>query len=256
MYDRESCNNLLAQNSWDNGLISDSGNVISDQDALLSESLTLRQLEETTDWQQRDVVVFPSMSRLELHNLALGDTVAAKDFKAMTLQLLEQGSDFLYGLVFHYAFQLQPVVKVDLFPSGFPDAPIEFDTFALSGMETDAGALACVKRVCRPSSDYPCHVFASEGWSQELATEADIFIWEPLETVENVNTSYDQSLAFLRGQFFASQARSGYIGDGPSSLGLDWIEYKRRLEVWKLGRIPPRLPHFSRCGSPSAASSY
>ncbi|GKY99174.1 hypothetical protein MPSEU_000872800 [Mayamaea pseudoterrestris] len=220
-------------------------------------------------WQHANVVEFPTMTRQELQRLLLGSgdessrqtrrlSIGGVDVDTTT-KLFEQGPAFLYGLLFHEAFQLSPIVRHDAFASDFPGAQ-QFTNSLSIAMLPGANSLfdnelSCLTSIIRSQPAAPtCHVLAAPDPAVVVSEELMARVSQMSCTVWTINNAditnedhFSQSLSFLRSTLLASYARSGIIGMNQPSMALDWIEYKRRVEVWKLGRQPPILPALTRC---------
>lgn len=76
-------------------------------------------------------------------------------------------------------------------------------------------------------------------------------------TIDAITTEQTVESAEVRGriQFFqeldwASMARTAFVGHAKNTLShilLERIEYKRRMEIRKLGRDPPIIPTLAKC---------
>jgi hypothetical protein len=212
---------------------------------------------ESADWHEEQVVVFPTLTRQELQNILFkGSMIQNSSVNDTIHKLFDQGQDFLYGMLFHEAFGLQSAVKEDAFANSFPGVIFDETSIAMvsspfSFTTSDDDKLDCLSSLLRSSPELPCHVFAALNQADvqgRLISRMNrtCTVWDA--DIPSAQDDYNQSLSFLRSQLLASYARSGFIAsDHHHYLSYDWIEYKRRLEMWRLGRDPPILPEFRRC---------
>lgn len=156
-------------------------------------------------------------------------------------KLYHEGVDFLYGMLFEKSFFARALVRAPSDQQPKAD-PLAF-TVAVHGDNTE-----CLERIVSNQSA-PCHIFFVENKGSTLAVPSQCSTFH-LNAAEA--ESDDPSLQFLQGMMYVTErARSGFVSGPYSSQSSDLIrqriEFLRRQEVWKLGRIPPILPHFWTC---------
>lgn len=247
LYEQAACSQVLQRAGW---LIS-----YEDFTANYGELPTphIVNVTDSEDWQEALIVEFPYLNRKQVQRwLTMRDGSDTLDFLA---RLYELGVEFLYGMLFHEAFELHPNIKESAFDNNVPMGSSDQTTIAYlpSSLGTAKG-LECIKGLLGENDERPCHLLLANhlgGPSQDLLNQAksiNCSLWSANQPVEeNLSSS---SLAYFRQQLLASHARSGYIGPDDSSVALDWIAYKRRLEIWRLGRDPPIIPDFFECKEP------
>jgi hypothetical protein len=203
------------------------------------------------------VAVFPYVQQTIPQNSSLLDMIVSNktDFSPEQAGMLySQGVDFLYGMLFHETFSFQSIVleKNGAELETRDPTALMLTFYIASDQDVDTGR-ACLNTLLLEDTR-PCHVFVIAEDQQTLP---------PLENCSTValnrqsfNYTYDDPLEKINFLFFqdmtyaADRARSGFIGKAGSSksaLIRERMEYLRRVDTWKLGRIPPILPVFRMC---------
>jgi hypothetical protein len=163
-------------------------------------------------------------------------------------KLYAQGIDFLYGMLFHRIFSLNLESKDT--PDTWPD-PSSISAFVPFENGDDGPSLLheiqCLQSVL-PTIDRPCSVLLL---SDRLSTLNGVETWLTSRNCSAIMLTNEpvSERAFFQRIFLASKARSGFIGNpiALSNLLLEWIEYGRRIETWKLGRDPFAIQGLPKC---------
>lgn len=182
-------------------------------------------------------------------------------------KLLDQGSNFLYGMLFHQTLSLTPIEsKITFSTSSITEVKHSSGTdftLALDFDDSQSNELdlsKCVEPMLESAMNLTCHVYILRD-SKRLSFHD----WIPLKNciihyprriiVSNISTllSNDtKNIVELYSNFnwVSDKTRSAFIGyknDTISNLLFDSIEYKRRMEIWKRGRDPPDIPVLQKC---------
>jgi hypothetical protein len=172
-------------------------------------------------------------------------------------KLYGEGIDFLYGMLFHRIFSLN--LESNDTPTTWPD-PSSISVL-LPFENGDDGPnllreIQCLQSVV-PTIDRPCSVlFLSDRLS--ALTGVEKWLASRNCSVITLTNEPASERAFFQRAFLASKARYGFIGEhsGLSNLLLEWIEYGRRIETWKLGREPFAIQDLPKCTLAEAASEW
>lgn len=181
------------------------------------------------------------------------------------IELFAQGIHFLYGMLFHRLFTFrehceQPwgefppkkLVLLDL-----PEIRKTTNTRVSQCLDT----LVSAKTVAKKLTSHTCHIFvmtskdATINWTDDSFGEDSChncsFSWLPVYDEDNYSDGWWKFLDLV------SLAHSGWISfkqdvlsrssDPTTSLVKEWIEYKRYLETWKMGREPFIISEFPVC---------
>jgi hypothetical protein len=227
------------------------------------------------------IVVFPyNWKNISKYSLSAYKLTQREDFSVDETSLLSmlyrEGIDFLYGLLFEESFLFRDKVRqaADTKPLSNPLAftiamhsSSSKNDVDVSGSHDNA-ALGCLKKIMF-NVTAPCQIFLVDGKQENEfsapTTISNCSVHSLDDSVDNSIVSYQNghgnndilhfssNLRFLQGMVFASdRARSDFVGptNSKSALVRERIEYLRRQEAWKLGRIPAVLPHFWTCPTP------
>jgi hypothetical protein len=170
-------------------------------------------------------------------------------------KLYAQGIDFLYGMLFHRIFSL------NLSSNDTPKTWADPSTISVAVRfeNGDDGpsllhAIQCFQSIL-PEIDRTCSVLVL---SDHLSAPTGVEKWLASRncSLMTLVTEPESETAFFQQVSLASKARSGFIGNHSalSNLLLEWIEYGRRIETWKLGRDPFVIRDLPKCTLAEAAS--
>jgi len=195
-------------------------------------------------------------------------------------ELYSQGTDFLYGMLFDLAFELQPAVR-----STIPHAnhgELFRQTVAVNvirqkknGSSSDVSKEVsqvrdCLKSILASSRQQEerhnqtlCHVYIASD-NEKTITQLSSWLTEHSCSISSVKTRAEEErtkqmdrqilsnvLHHFRSVALLSSARSGFVGyNSDSSFIVELIEFRRRYETWKQGRDPPLLKDLSVCRLP------
>jgi hypothetical protein len=195
------------------------------------------------------VVVFP-YNPLPIEDFSQFDPAHINE--SVRDMLFSNGTDFLFGMLFYEFFLfsdevLIPAVgKTRLF-----DPSMLSLTLYIEDTMWDDDKMNCLENIIledtRPCQIYTIADIDMTGHRESSLLDRCSFISLPLS-----QASVDKDLNFFRQLHFASNnGPSGFVRIGPASAKANFIreriEYLRRHEAWRLGRIPPNLPDLLTC---------
>ena len=191
-----------------------------------------------------------------IHRHSMQTFMSTHGSRTTAEKLYAQGIDFLYGMLFHRIFSLN--LESNDTPDIWPDPSslsvlVRFENGDFG--PSLSREIQCLQSVL-PAIDKSCSVLllsdrlsALTGVEKWLASRncSAITLIEPEPVSER---------ASFRRVFLASKARSSFIGNRStlSNLLLEWIEYGRRIETWKLGRDPFAIQDLPKCTLAEAGS--
>jgi hypothetical protein len=182
------------------------------------------------------------------HRHSMRDFISAHGSRRTAELLFAQGIEFLYGMLFHQIFSLN--MSLNDTPKAWADpSTISVSVHFENGDDgpTLLRKIQCLQSIL-PAIDRPCSVlFLSDHLSALTGVEK----WLASQNCSAITLTTDPASerAFFQRVFLASKARSGFIGNQSalSNLLLEWIEYGRRIETWKLGRDPFVIQDLPKC---------
>jgi hypothetical protein len=168
--------------------------------------------------------------------------------RATAEKLYAQGIDFLYGMLFHRIFSLN--LSSNHTPKIWAD-PSTLSVAVRSENADDGPSLLreiqCLQSIL-PEIDKPCSVLLL---SDRLSALTGVEEWLASRNCSAITLTTEPASErdFFQRVSLASKARSGFIGNRSalSDLLIEWIEYGRRIETWKLGRDPFVIRDFPKC---------
>jgi hypothetical protein len=167
-------------------------------------------------------------------------------------RLYTQGIDFLYGMLFHRIFTLKNLSSIDTINKTWAD-PSTISVAVHSGNDNTNSESSLIRQIqclesVLPDIDRPCSVLMLSNRSSTL-TGLQKWLKGRNCSAVTLTTEPASERNFFQRVSLASKARSGYIGHASvaSSLVLEWIEYGRRMETWKLGRDPFFISDLPKC---------
>jgi hypothetical protein len=161
-------------------------------------------------------------------------------------KLYSQGADFLYGMLFHQTFTFKASIS-----DSFLDPSMNSVALHSTDNDSDSDSMTSRSIECLESlfqgTDKPRHVIALSN--QNATVLSRLQEWMPrdcsMSTVGAESTSISN---YLQAVSEASTARSGFVGhSNATSHVLEWLEYGRRMETWKLGREPFQISDLPKC---------
>jgi hypothetical protein len=163
-------------------------------------------------------------------------------------KLYAQGIDFLYGMLFHRIFSLN--IESNDTPTTWPD-PSSISVLVPFKNGDDGpnllSEIQCLQSIL-PTVDRHCSVILL---SDPLPALTGVEKWLASRNCSVITLTNEPATerAFFQRALLASKARSSFIGEhgALSKLLLEWIEYGRRIETWKLGRDPFTIPNLPKC---------
>lgn len=214
------------------------------------------------------VGLFPDHQRgqtLNLSSLVSFTMPASSDFvnSSQAEMLYSEGINFLYGMLLEEAFQYREIVQQPALSHS--NAILVSDASFTLGLHIDDPvkdidqASSCLRTVISNMTTDRCNIYLATFGQQVLTLDQRLGGKCTIHTltkrgVPEEMTLDDSSTANLH--FFqdflycAKHVRSGFVGKAGSSasaLFVERIEYLRRIEIWKQGRIPRILPEFRMC---------
>jgi hypothetical protein len=183
-----------------------------------------------------------------IHRHSMQTFILTHGSRTTTEKLYAQGIDFLYGMLFHRIFSLN--LEWNDTPTTWPD-PSSISVLVPFENRDDGPTLLreiqCLQSVL-PTIDRPCSVLLL---SDHLSALNGVEKWLASRNCSAITLTNEpkSEKAFFQRVFLASKARSGFIGNHStlSNLLLEWIEYGRRIETWKLGRDPFAIQDLPKC---------
>ena len=177
-----------------------------------------------------------------------------------TSRLLEQGRDFLFGMLFSAAFTFALAIRSSTqHPNGFESGAAISNSIAIDARTWSTrqpNLVQCLTSIFDTASTSPsCQAYVLSN-PDDQQSSADVSKWLESHNCSvlsprTIRTSEHRSspttisggdMSYFSQLAWASSARSAYIGP-ESSLLLQLIQYQRRMEIWKQGRDPPILLH-------------
>jgi hypothetical protein len=182
------------------------------------------------------------------HRHSMQTFILTHGSRTTTEKLYAQGIDFLYGMLFHRIFSLN--LEWNDTPTTWPD-PSSISVLVPFENRDDGPTLLreiqCLQSVL-PTIDRPCSVLLL---SDHLSALNGVEKWLASRNCSAITLTNEpkSEKAFFQRVFLASKARSGFIGNHStlSNLLLEWIEYGRRIETWRLGRDPFAIQDLPKC---------
>jgi len=221
------------------------------------------------------VVTFPyHWPKLTDESIWFKEARISEEGETLTEMLFDQGLHFLYGLLFEESIKVKEIVRnaseiqPQSDPLAFtvalysPSAPL-FDQGGWNETEI-VNAIECLETILLNVTS-ECQIFfvgdvpgsmshfsgvgncsVSSVTSKEDSTDSD-----DSALLNDIDSSTHQNYQFFQSFVYATRrARSAFLGPTESiksALIQDRIDYLRRQEAWKLGRIPPLLSYFWTC---------
>jgi hypothetical protein len=181
------------------------------------------------------------------HRQSMQTFMSTHSSRTIAGKLYAQGIDFLYGMLFHRIFSL------NLESNDTPDTWADPSSLSVLVRFADNGPgllreIRCLQSVLS-AMDKPCSVLLL---SDRVSALTGVEMWLASRNCSAITLTELEPVserAFFQRVFLASKARSGFIGNHStlSNLLLEWIEYGRRIETWKLGRDPFAIQDLPKC---------
>lgn len=179
---------------------------------------------------------------------SMRDFISTHGSRTTAEKLYAQGVFFLYGMLFHRIFSLN--LTSNNTPKTWADPSILVPFEKGDNGHGLLPEIQCLQSILSVAVDRPCSVVFLPDRLSTLTVVEKWLASRNCSVVTLTNKPASERDFFQR-VFLGSKARSGFIGNhsAVSNILLEWIEYGRRIETWKLGRDPFVIEDLPKCAS-------